>query len=165
MHLRNEHIKMSKAKKGLIARQTLQFKIRLRTSGNWDKLVIFDHIFVERFLLASSASLHSLLYSVFPLPDSDSYSNSDWNGWYINVQNCFHWTYSDSYSDADGYCTQFDTDIHTNKVVFEVIFIVALHQNDHWNWFQWSLSAHYGNRNRNMNPPRSLVVETHQYGD
>ena len=31
-----------------------------------------------------------------------------------SVQNCFHWTYSDSYSDADGYCTQFDTSISTD---------------------------------------------------
>ena len=108
----------------LITKQTLQFKIRLRiSSGNWDKLVIFDHNFVEQFLLTSGASLHSLLYGVFLLPDSDSYthsySDSDSNGWYNNVQNCFHWTYSDSFSDTDGYFTQFDIDIGTDKVVLK----------------------------------------------
>ena len=41
--------------------------------------------------------------------------------------------YSGSYSNADGYDTQFDTDISTDKVFFKVIFIVTLHQNDHWN--------------------------------
>ena len=35
-----------------------------------------------------------------------------------NVQNCFHWTYTDSYSDSNAFCTQFDGDIFTNKVVF-----------------------------------------------
>ena len=44
--------------------------------------------------------------------------DADLNGYYNNVQNCFHWTYSDSYYDADGYYTQFDTNIGTNKVVF-----------------------------------------------
>ena len=38
-------------------------------------------------------------YGVFPLPDSDSYT--------------------DSYSDSNGYCTQFGTDISTDKVEFK----------------------------------------------
>ena len=56
---------------------------------------------------------------VFPLPDSDSYTDSYEIGFNDNVQNCFHWTYFDSYSDsyfdANGYCTQFDTDIGTDR--------------------------------------------------
>ena len=75
------------------------------------------------------------------------------------MQTCFHWTYSDSYSDADGYGTQFDT----HKVFFKLIFIVTLHWNDHWNWSQLSLSAYYRNRNRNMNWHRSQAVETHHH--
>ena len=57
---------------------------------------------------------------VFPLPDSDPYTDSDGIGFNSNVQNCFHWTYSDSYacsdSDANGYCTHFGTNISTDKV-------------------------------------------------
>ena len=53
---------------------------------------------------------------VFPLPDSESYA--------------------DSYSDADGYCTQFDTNISTDRWVFKVIFLVHLHRNDHPNQSQ-----------------------------
>ena len=57
-------------------------------------------------------------YGVFPLPDSDS----DENGYNNNVQKCFQWTYSDSYtctdSDSNGYCTHFGTDIGTDKVEF-----------------------------------------------
>ena len=65
-------------------------------------------------------------YGVFPLPDSDSYtdsySDSDENGYNNNVQKCFQWTYSHSYpctdSDSNGYCTHFGTDIGTSKVEF-----------------------------------------------
>ena len=61
---------------------------------------------------------------MFTLLDSDSYDDSDGIGCYcffkkMSVQ---YWTYVDSYSDANGYCTQFDTDISTNKVIFKVIF-------------------------------------------
>ena len=53
---------------------------------------------------------------VFPLPGSDSYTDSYEIGFNDNVQNCFHWTLTDSYShfDSNGYCTQFGT----NKVEF-----------------------------------------------
>ena len=44
-----------------------------------------------------------------PIPIQTAYNN--------NVQNCFHWnysgSYSNSYSDTDGFCTQFDTDTGT----------------------------------------------------
>ena len=63
---------------------------------------------------------------VFTLPDSDAdadfYTDSHDNGLLVNVQRCLHWTYSNSYSDADGYCTQFGTDISTDKVVFKTDF-------------------------------------------
>ena len=61
-------------------------------------------------------------YGVFPLPDSDSYTDSGENGNNNNVQKCFQWTYSDSYactdSHSNGYCTHFGTDISTDKVEF-----------------------------------------------
>ena len=62
-------------------------------------------------------------YGVFALPNSnscaDSYTDSDVNGLYDNVQNCLHWTYTDSYSDSNGFCTQFGTNISTDKVEFQ----------------------------------------------
>ena len=59
-------------------------------------------------------------YGVFPLPDSDSYADSDSNAnGCSNANDCFHWTYTDSYSDPNGYCTHFDTDMDTDKVEFE----------------------------------------------
>ena len=60
----------------------------------------------------------TLIISVFTLSDSDSYTDSNENESYNNVQNYFHWIYtnpySDSYSDSTVYCTQFGT----NKVKF-----------------------------------------------
>ena len=57
---------------------------------------------------------------VFTLPDSDS----DGNGCDCFLRKSVQWTYADSkadsYSDADGYCTQFDTNIGTDKVIFIV---------------------------------------------
>ena len=41
--------------------------------------------------------------SVFPLPDTDS----DTYGYNSNMQNCFHWTYTETYSYSNGYCTHF----------------------------------------------------------
>ena len=55
------------------------------------------------------------------MPDSDSYTDSYSDSYEIgfndNMQNCFHWTYIDSYS--NGSCTQFGTDIGTDKVEFK----------------------------------------------
>ena len=56
---------------------------------------------------------------MFPLPDSNSYADFDANGCNSNKQNCFHWTYTDSYSDSNGYCTHFDTDVSTDKAEFK----------------------------------------------
>ena len=62
-----------------------------------------------------------LCYGVFPLPNSysDTDSNSYENGYNSNVQNCFHWTYSETYacsdSNSNGYCTHFGTDIGNDK--------------------------------------------------
>ena len=54
----------------------------------------------------------------FHCPTPDSYTNSYKIGFNDNVQNCFHWTYTNSYSDSNGYCTLFDTPIGTDKVEF-----------------------------------------------
>ena len=37
-------------------------------------------------------------YGVFPLPETDSYTETDANGFNINMQNCFHWTYTESFA-------------------------------------------------------------------
>ena len=66
-----------------------------------------------------SLSNEPLSYGVFPLLDSDSYDDSDGIGCYCFLKKSVHWTYVDSYSDADGYCTQFETDISTNKVILK----------------------------------------------
>ena len=74
-----------------------------------------------------SSCCFSWFYGVFSLPDSDSYTDSDSDSYEIgfndNVKNCFCWTYTDSYcnsySDFNGYCTQFGTNIGTDKVEFK----------------------------------------------
>ena len=81
-----------------------------------------------RWLVGASARPQAQGFSVpiasndvFPLPNS--YSDSYEIGFNDNVQNCLHWTYTDSYCDSysnsNGYCTQFGTDIGTDKVEFK----------------------------------------------
>ena len=41
----------------------------------------------------------------------------------VFLRRVYSWAYANSYSDADGYCTQFDTDISTDKGVFKENFI------------------------------------------
>ena len=68
---------------------------------------------------------------MFPLPDSDSYTDSeadsDGIGFNSNVQNCFHWTYSKtdacSDSDSNGYCTHFSHRYQCNKPIATVILL------------------------------------------
>ena len=50
------------------------------------------------------------------LPDSDTETDSYGIGCYCFLKKSVQWTYADSYSEADGYCIQFDTDIDTDKV-------------------------------------------------
>ena len=52
--------------------------------------------------------------------ECDSYTDSETDsygiGCYWFLKKSVQCTYTDSYSDADGYCPQFDTDIGTDKV-------------------------------------------------
>ena len=54
---------------------------------------------------------------VFTLPDSDSYTDSYSDSYEMGPVIMCRTVSTDSYSDADVYCTQFDTDIGTYKVV------------------------------------------------
>ena len=55
---------------------------------------------------------------VFTLPDTDSDTSTDENGFYDNVQNCFYRTYTKTCawtdSASNSYCTQFGTNISTD---------------------------------------------------
>ena len=59
------------------------------------------------------------LHCPTPIPTPTLDSHSYGVGCYCFLKRSVHWTYTDSYSDADGYCTQFDTDISTNKVILK----------------------------------------------
>ena len=79
------------------------------------------------WILVEQASVDSIsdlpvfgAYGVFTLSDSDSYAVSETNcygiGCYCFLKKSVQWTYANSYSNTDGYCTQFDTNISTSKV-------------------------------------------------
>ena len=64
---------------------------------------------------------------MLPLPDSDSETDSDKNGFDSNVQKCFHWTDSETYacsdSDSNSYCTHFCHQYRCNKPIATVILL------------------------------------------
>ena len=73
------------------------------------------------------------------------------------VVNIVNFVYSGKLN-SNGYYTQFDTDIGTDRWSYKLILIVTLHRN----WSQWSILAYYRNRNGNRHRNRSRAVHMYE---